>query len=162
LNEHIAGLIGQYARRGLLLDSVLFVLLAIGAHNRGLVGSDKRLRNYAPGDVDTLIAFIALFKPLVTIPNIVTEVNNLTGHLWNTKFPLKFTEQIELMEEHYFPSNTATRSQSFERYGLTDAAIAEIAKGRFLVLTDDLRLAGHLEGQKVDVINFNHVRALDW
>jgi hypothetical protein len=162
LNEHVAGLIRQYRNKGLLLDTVLFVLLAAGIYNRKLVGNDKRLKAYVPEDIETLIAFVKLFDPLITTPNTVTEVSNLTGHLWATQFPMHFAQHIEVMEEHYFPSKTAIRSELFGRFGLTDTAITEIARGKYLILTDDFRLAGYLEQKRVDVVNFNHIRTLNW
>jgi hypothetical protein len=162
LNEHVAGLIRRYRTKGLLVDTVLFVLLAVGSYNRRLIGNDKRLKAYLPQDLDTLIAFANLFKPLITTPNVLTEVSSLTGHLWATKFPLEFIRYIEGTEEHYYPSKVAIKSEIFGRFGLTDSAIVEIAKGKYLVLTDDFRLAGHLEQQQIDVINFNHIRTLNW
>ncbi len=162
MTEYFAGLIRDYGRRGLLLDTGLFVLLAVGAYNPKLVGNDKRLKAYIPQDLDTLLAFINLFEPLITMPNILTEVSNLTGHLWDTRFPLEFSRHIELMQEHYCGSRMAMQSEIFGRFGLTDAAIAEIAREKYLVLTDDFRLAGYLQGRQVDVINFNHIRTLNW
>jgi hypothetical protein len=35
-----------------------------------------------------------------------------------------------------------------------------LAKGNYLVMTDDFRLAGYLQKEAVDVINFNHIRTL--
>lgn len=162
MNEHVVGVIRQYKSKGLLLDTVLFVLLAVGFYNRKLIGNDKRLKTYVPQDLDTLIKFIKLFKPLITTPNVVTEVSNLTGHLWQTEFPKAFVRHIENMDEHYFPSKIAIKAELFGRFGLTDTAITEIARGKYLILTDDFRLAGHLEGRRVDVINFNHIRTLNW
>ena len=54
------------------------------------------------------------------------------------------------------------KGPAFERHGLTDAAIERAAHGRFLVLTDEAPLAAHLERQGIAVLNYNHIRALDW
>jgi uncharacterized protein YacL len=50
---------------------------------------------------------------------------------------------------------------AFPKLGLTDTAIFRAATGKFLVLTDDFRLAQYLSSQNVDVVNFNHLRTFD-
>ncbi len=45
---------------------------------------------------------------------------------------------LTLVKEEYVPSTKALANR-WARFGLTDAAIAEIAKNQYLVLTDDLR-----------------------
>lgn len=162
MNEYVADLIKQYRRKGLLLDTVLFVLLAVGTHNRKLIGNDKRLKTYVPQDLDTLVEFVRLFDQVITTPNIVTEVSNLTGHLWETNFPLEFARYVEPMEEQYLPSKAVIRSEIFARFGVADTVISEIAKGKYLVLTDDFRLTRYLEVRQIDVINFNHIRTSNW
>jgi uncharacterized protein YaiI (UPF0178 family) len=46
----------------------------------------------------------------------------------------------------------------FFRFGLTDAAIANAAQRKALVLTDDFRLEGFLRSRNIAAINFNHLR----
>ncbi len=162
MNEHISLLANKYRDRGLLLDTVLFVLLLYGSYDRKLIGVDKRLKQYAPEDLQTLVLFINFFKKLVTTPNILTEVSNLSGHLSKTELPIEFVRRIAVVDEEYCPSIDACKSEIFKVVGLTDSAIAEIAEGKYLVLTDDFRLVGQLEKQKIDVLNFNHVRVLNW
>jgi hypothetical protein len=41
-------------------------------------------------------------------------------------------------------------------------AIVQVAPGNCLVLTDDLPLANLLGSLSIDVVNFNHVRAINW
>ena len=50
----IPQLIKKYERRGLLLDTVLVVLLVVGAYDRKLIGRDKRLTKYIPEDLECL------------------------------------------------------------------------------------------------------------
>lgn len=145
-----------------MLDTVLVILLLVGFHNRKLIGKDKRLSTYVPEDLDTLARFVGLFESLVTTPNILTEVSNLTAHLFNTDYPSELARQIAYMDEHYIPTKQLCLSGLFHRIGVSDTAIAHVSQGEFLVLTDDLRLVGHLEKQKIDVINFNHIRTLNW
>ena len=46
----------------------------------------------------------------------------------------------------------------FVKLGLTDAGIMHLAKGAFLVLTDDVKLYLFLGHAGIDVLNFNHLR----
>ena len=50
------------------------------------------------------------------------------------------------------------------RSGLAElgSGIAELVKGNYLVLTDDLSLFGYLQNRGIDAINFNHLRPLAW
>ncbi len=162
MNNYLAKLIKQYDNRGLLLDSVLFVLLVVGTYNPKLIGTDKRLATYTHEDFDLLFSFVKLFKKLITIPNVLTEVSNLSGHLFKTDFPNKFAQYIDLMDEHHVAAKKICRSDLFHDVGVTDTTIADLAKDRYLVLTDDLRLVGKLEKRSIDVINFNHIRVLAW
>jgi len=158
----IPQLIKKYERRGLLLDTVLVVLLVVGAHDRKLIGRDKRLTKYIPEDFDLLISFIKPFDKLITTPNVLTETNNLLGHLFATDFPIKLAQYIELMDEHYVSSKKICNTELFRNVGITDTVLADLAKDQYLFVTDDLRLAGKLEKRNIDVINFNHVRMSAW
>ncbi len=46
----------------------------------------------------------------------------------------------------------------FSKFGLTDSAIIELVKEKYLVLTDDAILFQYLEKNRIDVINFTHLR----
>jgi hypothetical protein len=54
------------------------------------------------------------------------------------------------------------KDNCFDRLGLTDAAIAVVARQKFLFLTDDLDLYLMLLSPGADAINFNHLRPLNW
>jgi hypothetical protein len=51
---------------------------------------------------------------------------------------------------------------AFERFGLTDAAIATVCSRGILVLTTDARLQLALQERDIDALNFNHIRPLAW
>jgi hypothetical protein len=42
---------------------------------------------------------------------------------------------------------------------ITDCGIATLAKNKYLVLTDDFKLANYLQKIEIDTINFNNIRA---
>ena len=49
----------------------------------------------------------------------------------------------------------------FERFGLTDAAIATVCSLGILVVTDDLALQREVQQGGADALNFNHARMLN-
>lgn len=163
MKDYVLELVKKYRDRGLLVDTNLLLLLFIGAFNRDLIGKDKRLAAYAPEDFDALIALMDFFpKRLITTPNVLTELSNLSGHLLQTNFCNVFASTVDLLLEEFRPSLEVLSVPEMRRYGLTDGAISVVAKGKYLVLTDDFPLAGQLAKSGVDCINFNHVRTRAW
>jgi rRNA-processing protein FCF1 len=120
---------------------------------------------FAVEDFFTLLRFFEYFSKVVTTPNILTEVNSLANQLPDNikvAFYPKFAEQIATLQEHYMESAKLSSTSYFIKLGLTDSGILDLAQGKYLVLTDDFPLAGRLEKQGIDVINFNHVRTMNW
>ena len=64
------------------------------------------------------------------------------------------------MDEYYIASGQVSSMATFARLGLTDLGIETLARDRYLVLTDDLRLTHHLHNLGIEAINFNHVRSI--
>jgi hypothetical protein len=54
------------------------------------------------------------------------------------------------------------KDPSFDRLGLTDAAIASLSRHSYLFLTDDLNLYLTLLERGVDAINFSYLQQLRW
>ena len=103
-------------------------------------------------------------KILITTPHVLTEVSNL-GDLHGHELELFrswFVRTVEQSREHYDESRLVVRADCFQRLGLTDAAIAALARRNYLFLTDDFDLYSTLARQGADAINFNHLRSRDW
>jgi hypothetical protein len=66
---------------GLLVDTNLLVLYAIGTVNRRRIETFKRTRQYTEGDFDKLLRVLNAFTPLCTLPHVLAEVSNLTEHV---------------------------------------------------------------------------------
>ena len=153
--------INAYKGKGLLIDTNLLLLFFVGLHNQGSIQRFKRTMQFTPDDFSYLAGVIQLFKQVVTTPSILTEVSNLLGQLREgTRLSVFriFALGIERFEERFTPSRELAQQPHFPKFGLTDTGIAQSAKGNFLVLTDDFRLAGYLEHHGIDVVNFNHLR----
>jgi hypothetical protein len=112
-----------------------------------------------------LVIVLSNFKALVTTPNILTEVSNLSGQLGEPlrlNYFEKFASGIGLLDENYIPSNKVSNMEEFKKFGLTDMGIMCLAKHSYLVITDDFRLSQYLQKENIDVLNFNHIRPMKW
>ncbi|BBD54630.1 hypothetical protein [Planktothrix agardhii] len=65
---------------------------------------------------------------------------------------------IREMQEFYIESRNTVEVEGFTKFGLTDTGIID----RYLVLTDDLRLAHYLQKIGIDTVNFNNIRVYGW
>lgn len=157
----LAELVSKYQTQGVLVDANILLLYLVGGYDRKLIATFKRTQTFNIQDYDLVATFLSAFRSIVTTPNILTEVSNLSAQL-PTQYFERFRLQIEVLNEAYVPSATASSETYFARCGLTDAGMMALAKDRFLVLTDDFRLSGLLVGMGVDCIKFNHIRTFVW
>ena len=116
-------------------------------------------------DFPLLNRFLAQFTRVVTTPHVLTEVSTLALRLPDTlhaEFRSLLRLAAENWTEKFRPARSITAEPAFFQFGLTDTAISLLAPSRYLVLTDDLPLAGLLQKRGVDVVNFNHIRTEAW
>jgi rRNA-processing protein FCF1 len=73
-----------------------------------------------------------------------------------------FAKGVATLDESYLESRDVVRTDSFTKFGLTDCGIPTLAKNKYLVLTDDFKLANYLQKIEIDTINFNHIRPSGW
>jgi hypothetical protein len=154
-------LIFKHRGGSVLVDSNLLLLWFVGVFRRKLIGTYKRLNTFSSEDFDLLAEFLKSFRKIVTTPNILTEVSNLSGALTDHIKPhyfASFTSSLDLLQEEYVRTTEAAANPLFLRLGLTDAVIATVAARPILVITTDFELYYRLQGLGVDVVNFNHQR----
>lgn len=159
--SYIEELVSRYQHKGLLVDTNLLLLYFIGAQDPDRIPRHKRTMAFTVDEFRLLAGFLAVFDKLVTTPNVLTEVSNLSGQQpddLRVSFNADFANRIAQLEESYVPSVEASSLAHFKKFGLTDSGIVQLVKDNYLVLTDDLKLVGYLQNQGVDVINFNHIR----
>lgn len=164
MNE-IRILFPKYRQKGILIDTNILLLYFVGAVNRTRISKFNRTEKFTPEDYDLLLEVISFFSKRVTTPNILTEVNSLINQLGEperSQCLVLFSRSIALLDENYIPTKIVSQRSEFMRFGLTDCGILELAYNQYLVLTDDLKLAVHLQSQGVDVVNFNHLRSYSW
>jgi len=150
----------RWPRKELLLDSNILLLLAIGAYDPRLVGVFKRVSDYTLQDYEMLRDFAADFRELVATPHILTEVSNLANSLPANIKPAwfsDFSERITRIEERNLPAAELAALPEFLIFGLTDAALPQLAESTFL-LTAENRLCDHLQRRKLHAMSFDEPR----
>lgn len=162
---YVDTLISRYRGKGLLIDTNLLLLYFVGTNDPKRIQKFKRTMIFTVEEFTILAKFFKLFKRVITTPNVLTEVSNLLGQLpenLHDSFYGDFAKRIPILEEHYSPSASLAAAPLFKKFGLTDSGIADLVKGKYLVLTDDLSLFGYLQNLGIDAINFNHLRLIAW
>ncbi len=158
-------LFGRYSPRGVVIDTNILLLHVVGSFDPTKISEFKITRGYDAQDYNTLIVFLRKFKGIVTTQCILTEASN---HLGKLSDPLRrqvfesYSRQIQLLHEPSSPSAVLAGEAVFPRFGLTDVSILHEARGKYLVLTDDLPLFGYLDKVGVDALNFNYLRMASW
>ncbi|MEH2039813.1 PIN domain-containing protein [Nostoc sp.] len=168
MKDLIASLVRRYSQKGILIDTNILLLFLVGSVNQDRITKFNRTQQFIPEDYELLLAFIASFQKLVTTPNILTEVNSLANQLGEPErsqcFAIfaQFVKNVALLDEYYVNSLDAVNTEKFIKFGLTDSGILTLSKGKYLVLTDDFKLANYLQSVDIDVINFNNIRIFNW
>jgi rRNA-processing protein FCF1 len=165
--EEIQSLLVKYARKGIVVDTNILLLLFVGLTNRDRIKEFKRTDKFISEDYDTLVQLLEKFSLIVVTPNILTEVNSFINQLKEperSQCLLIFSKLIstEKFDEKYIEAQQVVSQQEFIRFGLTDCGIVEVARDRYLVLTEDLKFSSHLYSLGIDTINFNNIRTLNW
>ena len=161
----VDSLLGRYRNAGVLIDTNLLLLYFVGFYDKGLIERWSRTADrFVAVDFDTLSILLEGFERLVVTPYILTEVSNLLGNLSDPAktecYGLLARTIRSAMDEKHTPGVDLIDSPAFGLFGITDASILDVATGSFLVLTDDLPLYAYLQGNGVEVLNFNEIRAL--
>ena len=165
-NNELRGIgLDSASSAGLLVDTNLLVLYAVGTVNRNRIATYKRTRQYTKADYDLLVEVLTSFEPLYTVAHVLAEVSNLTDlpgtERQQSRRVLK--ETISLLEETGISSARAAEDPLYQHLGLVDAAIGAVARAHnCAVLTDDHDLYVRLVEDNVIAFNFTHVRARVW
>jgi hypothetical protein len=165
MSDLLSDIVENSASVELLIDTNLLLLYFVGAYDPSAIPRFKRTQQFLPVDHATLIRVMDRFAAVVTTPHILTEVSNLLGQLSgavrNECFS-RFGAAIPMFRESYEPSVALAPHSAFQRLGLTDVAILAEAVRKCVVLTDDVMLYSFLSNAGRPVLNFNHIRAINW
>ena len=163
--DYFSELLYRYKNKGILIDTNLLLVYFVGSYDSARIPRFKRTMAFTVEDFYTLLEVFRFFDKVVTTPNILTEVNSLSNQLPEDIRPLYYSEvskHIAILEEQYITSIRISSLEHFKKFGLTDSGIVDLVKDKYLVLTDDLKLAIYLQNVGIDAINFNNIRTLNW
>lgn len=157
----LAKLFAKHANSGIAVDANLLLVYCVGLLDPELIPRQKRTREYTPDDFYLLQSVIGLFSCIITTPNILTEVVNLSGML-NQEVRgqcrrLIRDQVLKIVDERCIASDVASNDAAFEQLGLTDAALTTLAKEGILVLTNDFDLSYVLDARELGCIHYNRV-----
>lgn len=155
MNEYFLGLFTKYRKSGVLIDTNILLLFIVGSLNPDLIPKVSRTANFSFQDFQIVEKTIDFFDNKITTPHILTEVSNLIDRV---EIQDAFRSYVEIVVEQFIESSRVITNEMFSKFGLTDAAILELSKDSYLVLTDDGPLLGLLENKGVDAISLNMLR----
>ena len=153
---------------GVLLDTNLFLLLAVGSADKNLIRDFRRTNSYTPEDFDILSSFLGRFGCVVITPQVLAELTNLLPLGSNDRqIPPVLTAMIRALtkasEEHVPKDVLLKREAILRKVGFTDLSLAEAAKRKgYTVVTDNFRCAGELRAAGCTVANLNQLRTMKW
>ena len=79
--DYLIDLIGLYKAKGLLIDTNLLLLYFIGTYDPDRIPRFKRTMSFTVDEFLLLDAIFTNFDKVITTPNILTEISNLSGQL---------------------------------------------------------------------------------
>ena len=153
-------LISKHGSSGLLVDTNLLLLLIIGNYRVDRIRTFKRTMKYERRDYNLLRLVMKRFRSVFTTPNIMTETDNLGRQLESREhaaFSLEFSKFARVAVEISQASASIVGNRDYPRLGLADA-VSTVAVKSCLLLSDDLTLCLAVQHNRLDAINFNHLR----
>lgn len=150
------------APRIALLDTNLLLLRLAGGVDPTLLETFKRVTMFTVEDLNILAGLLKPFDNVITTPHVLTESSNLLNHAppyRRMELVAALRDFIRGCEEVYEKATLLTSRAEFDSFGLADSGLASLSK-RATVITTDFPLAGLIESQDGNVINFNHHRGL--
>jgi rRNA-processing protein FCF1 len=152
----------KYKSKGILIDTNLLLLVAIGAYDAQRILTFKRTQEYTLEDYALMLRILEFFERRITTPNILTEVDNLARQLpekEHNAISQVLSDIVQYSFEIHVPSTTATQTLEYALVGLADVITISVST-EVLVLTDDFPLSNRLASAGRDVLNINHIRNL--
>ncbi len=153
-------LLKRYRGKPVVLDTNVLLLYWCASFDSGLIHTFKRLNSFSEDDIQLLHRTLELFKTINTTPHVLTEVSNLANSLpaWRKEgWSSHFARQVGVVDENWTAAKTVAETPAFF-LGLTDAALCGLASSH-VILTIDFPLSNYLESRRLNIVNFNHLRA---
>ncbi|MFA7420740.1 MAG: PIN domain-containing protein [Melioribacteraceae bacterium] len=165
MNSYYEEVSKKYFKRGIIIDTNILLLYIVGVFDINRIQNFKRTKQFIVQDFQLLFEYLSKYDKILTTPYILTEVNSFLNQIdFQSKDEIfnSFSTIINNINEQNYNSTNLCMNNDFKKFGLTDISIYELSKSPFIVLTDDLKLSNYLANKNIDVINFNHIRPLNW
>jgi len=159
-------MVRRYVRTGVVVDTELLVLLAVGRYDETYIPAFKRTAGFTSEDYEILSGFLARFRSLVLSPQVLAELSNYSYQIPEARLSVFLNTLIELvsrMTEVHVPKDEIITHGSFRKVGATDAGlIICCTEGSYLLLSKDRRLCGLARQVGVDALHFDELRGYVW
>jgi hypothetical protein len=160
MNENISFLIKKYKNKGIVVDTNLLLLLAVGLYDPRRISSFKRTSKFNAQMFGLVKQIVEQFEQRYTTPYIITELDNLSRYLDQREWVAIAAVIRELLLpsviELYTESSILLANENLHSaIGVTDSSISQIPQT--LIFTDDLPFAARMQGMGRDVLNFSHL-----
>ena len=159
MKKAVNPLLARFRGKPVILDTNVLLLYWCAKFDPKLVSTFKRLNGFFTEDIELLHQVLKSFSAIRTTPHVLTELSNLANSLprWKKEdWSSHFARQIAVVEEKWISARTIVQTPAIF-LGLTDAALCALASTH-VILTIDFPLSNYLESQKLNVLNFNHLR----
>jgi len=117
--EYLEKLFLKYRNTGIIIDTNILLAFFIGIFDPQLISRFKRTKEYSIDDFYTILRVIKYFEKILTTPNILTEVSNLSNqlpeHIKNNYYD-EFKKHVSLLNENYFESKVICNTSHFNKY----------------------------------------------
>jgi hypothetical protein len=158
MNEDVLFL-SKHRSNGALFDANLLLVYAVGKTDPTRLAHFHHTKQYEH-DFELIERLLGMFRVVFTTPNVLTEVSNLGGRL-GPEFFHTLARIVSILDEQYCPSKDAAAQPIYRQLGLTDAGLYAVA-ARHLIVTADFPLYQMLRANRIDAVNFHHLRPLGW
>ncbi len=137
----------------------------VGRVNPARIANFKRTSRYDRDAFELLVRTMDEFRQIYTVAHVMAEVSNLTDLNGEERLRARriLADSVAVFQEPHVPSLVAVGRSPYESLGLTDSAIAIVARNKkCTVLTDDFELYFSLMREGLPVVNFSHLRQSNW
>lgn len=151
-------LIQKYRSKGIVVDTNLLLLLAIGLYDVRRIATFKRTSKFDIQIFAAVKKVVEQFEQRFTTPYIITEVDNWGRYLRENEWQAISSIMRQLVPsfiEIYEQSSQLVRHPMYANVGVTDCSIDLVQDA--LIFTDDLPLSKRLESRGHDVLNVGHL-----
>lgn len=151
-------LIMRFRRVGVLLDTNVLLMLAVGSFDPNYISQHKNTNAFSVEDFHLLVSIVDPIDRIVATPNIITETDNLVRqNPRGQDIRTRVRELISVIHEVPIASVKAVQSERYPALGVADCATLVASDGYLVITTDSYLHVALLESGR-DAVNFNHLR----